>query len=128
MDILKIASLGIISAILALTIKKHSPVFAIAISIMTGVIIFIGIIPKLSAVLKMVDSLLDATGMNSAYIAIIMKIIGIAYVAQFCSQICVDAGENSIASKVELGGKILIMVSGAPVLLGLVDMVINLLP
>lgn len=128
MEILQIGAIGIVAAILSLTIKKHSPSIAVLIGVAVGVIIFTGIVPKLSAVMKLVDNMVDAAGMNREYIDVIIKVIGIAYVAQFCSQICTDAGEGTIAAKIELGGKILIMVSGVPVLLGLVEMVLNLLP
>jgi len=128
MDIVQIGVIGIVAVILSITIKKQVPQFSIIISIITGVLIFLAIIPKLQAVIKIILDIINSSGIDDKYIAIILKVIGIAYIAQFCSQICADAGENSIALKIELGGKILIMICSAPILIGLFNLVMVLLP
>lgn len=128
MDIIQIAVIGIVSSVLAITIKKETPQLGILISIVVGTIIFIAIIPKLSAVMSMITKITDNIDIDLTYISVVLKIIGIAYISQFSSQICIDAGESAIASKIELAGKVLIIVVSAPILLGLVDLIITMLP
>ena len=72
--------------------------------------------------------MISKSNIDIKYVDIVLKIIGIAYISQFASQICSDAGENSIASKIEFAGKVIIMVISAPVLMSLIEMIMNLMP
>lgn len=128
MEIFQIVAIGIVSSILALTLKKHSPQISILISIAAGVIIFMMAIPQLKIVLDMFHSISQNVDINKIYISIVLKIIAIAYIAEFGVQICKDAGENSIASKIEFVGKVLIMVVSAPILVALMELVLTMMP
>lgn len=126
MEIIQIVATGIIGAILSITLKKYNPEISSLIGIATGVIIFIFIAGRLSEVLNLLREMADTAGIDMTYLAIVLKVIGIAYIAEFGVQLCLDAGEGSIASKIELAGKVLIMVVSAPVLLALMDLVMNM--
>lgn len=128
MDITQIGMIGLISAILILTLKRESPQIALVISMATGVLLMILILPKLSVTIDMLEDLISQMNVDIKYISIIIKIIGIVYIAEFCSQICIDSGESSIASKIELGAKVLIIASSMPIVLGLLDMINHMLP
>lgn len=128
MEIFQIVAIGIISSILALTLKKYSPQISILISITAGVIIFMMAIPQLKIVLDMFHSISQNVDINKIYISIVLKIIAISYIAEFGVQICKDAGENSIASKIEFVGKVLIMVVSAPILVALMELVLTMMP
>lgn len=65
---------------------------------------------------------------NLVYVETILKIIGIAYIAEFASQITKDAGQGTIASKIELGGKIVILAMAVPILTALIEMILNMIP
>ncbi|HHX50103.1 MAG TPA: stage III sporulation protein AD, partial [Clostridia bacterium] len=65
---------------------------------------------------------------NQFYLATIMKIIGIAYIAEFGAQVCRDAGETAIASRVEFAAKVLVMVLAIPILVAILETIIRLLP
>ncbi|RAK22338.1 stage III sporulation protein AD [Anoxybacillus vitaminiphilus] len=65
---------------------------------------------------------------NMIYLETILKIIGIAYIAEFGAQISKDAGQGAIASKIELGGKILILAMAIPILTAIIETVIGLIP
>jgi stage III sporulation protein AD len=127
MDIVQIAAVGIIAAILSLAVKKHAPEISLAISIAAGLLIFMMILPRLSAVIGVIREIGEAAGANGEYVSVIVKIIGISYIAEFASQICADSGENAIASKIEAAGKVFILIIAAPILLSLLDMIFSLL-
>lgn len=128
MQIFQIVSLGIISTILIVTIKDFKPEFKILIAIATGVIIFSMLLSEISYVIETINSLSTRVDVNIEYFDTIIKIIGIAYIVEFASQISKDAGENSIAMKIEFGGKIMIMVLAIPILMALIDLIIKILP
>lgn len=123
MNITQIAAIGIIGTILVVTIKKYSPEFSIILSLITGVLILLVICSYLDDVISIFKYLAENSGINSIYISIVLKIMSIAYIAQFACQICSDAGDNSTASKIELAGKVLIIVVSVPVFIAMIDMI-----
>lgn len=76
----------------------------------------------------MVERLAVNANVNTVYVETILKIIGIAYIAEFAAQITKDAGQGAIASKIELGGKILILAMAIPILSVLIETVLQLIP
>ncbi|NLL70135.1 MAG: stage III sporulation protein AD [Epulopiscium sp.] len=127
MDMMQIVVLGLVATILSLILKKQNPEFSLYISIVTGVLIFFMTLNKLSVVLEMIKKIAQEVEVNTIYIQIIFKIIGISYLAEFGSQLCNDAGESAISSKIEFAGKVLIMVVSAPILMTLMDLITKLL-
>lgn len=123
MQIIQIAVVGIIASVLAVMLKKEAPQISLIISIAVGVIIFLEIIPELFTAVNLIKSVTEKTDISVKYILLIIKIIGVAYIAQFSTQICIDAGESAIASKIELAGKIFIMVISAPVIMDMIELV-----
>lgn len=128
MEIVQIVGLGLIAAVLALLIREQKPLFAFMLSAITGIIIFLMLIGKISSVISVLEDLAAKSNINMIYLKTILKIIGIAYISEFGAQIVRDAGQESIASKIELSGKILIMVMAIPIISVIIETVIQLLP
>jgi len=128
MDIIQIVGLGFVATILIVILKDQSPQFAFLLTIITGITIFLFLLGKISAVISMLEKLAIQAKVNMVYLETILKIIGIAYIAEFGAQIMKDAGQSAIASKIELAGKILIMVMAIPILSVIIETIINLLP
>ena len=123
MDILKISAVGITAVFLSAAIKKDSPHFSLLLGLAAGIIIIFIIAGPIKDVFYVLYELSRESGVNSAYIAIVIKVIGIAYISEFAVQLSNDAGETSIAGKIELAGKILIMAVSAPIIVSLTDIV-----
>ena len=128
MEILQIVGLGIVSAVIIIVLRSQKPEIAVQISIITGIVIFLLLASKLSAVLDMLQSFSDKADINPAYFTTILKIIGIAYVAEFGAEVCRDAGETSIASKIELAGKVIIIVLAVPIVTSLMELITRIMP
>lgn len=129
MEIVQIVSIGIVSTILVVLLRQwNRPEFAIIISIVTGIFIISMLLDKLKFIIDTLSQLTRYTNIEYAYFTTMLKIIGIAYIVEFGAEISRDAGEDAIASKVELGGKIVIMVLAMPILLALMDLIIKILP
>ncbi|NMB08304.1 MAG: stage III sporulation protein AD [Tissierellia bacterium] len=129
MEILKIVSIGVIATVLVVFLRQSNREdFAILISIATGLIIFSTILGKLKYVVEILNQLVKGTNIEFAYFSVILKIIGISYLVEFGAQISRDAGEESIANKIELGGRVIIMVLAMPILLTLMDLIMKILP
>lgn len=128
MDIMKIVMVGILAAVLAVLLKEEKPEIAVLISIVTGLVIFIFLISKLNSVMSVLKYFASKANIDVLYFSTILKVIAIAYITEFGAQICRDAGEGAIASKVELAGKVLIMVIAIPILAALMDIMIKIIP
>ncbi len=123
MDILKIIGLGISATVFAVFIKRQRPELALLLSLLTGTAILLFSFPYLKAVIDMFQDIAGQVGLKSGYVKLILKVIGIAYIAQFGSEICRDAGETSTASKIELAGKIIIMAISMPAVYSFIEVV-----
>ncbi len=127
MDILQIVCIGIIAVILSATIKAQRPEIALQVNIITGIIIFLVVAVKLSVVIEFIEDFSKKADIDFTYITILLKIVGIAYIAEFGAEVCKDAGESSIASKIELAGKVTIMILSVPIISSLLEMVVKLM-
>ena len=128
MDILQIVGLGIIATILIVVLKAQRPELAIQISIITGIVIFILIVNKLSAVLNLLTGFANRAHIDMSYMGLLLKIIGIAYISEFGAEVCKDAGEGSIASKIELAGKVTVIILAVPIVTSLLNLIIKIMP
>ncbi|AIG25995.1 stage III sporulation protein AD [Brevibacillus sp. 7WMA2] len=128
MDIVQIVGLGLVATLLALVIKEQKPLFAFLLAIVSGVIIFTFLIGKISDVIRVLEKLAVHADLNLVFLSTILKIIGIAYIAEFGAQVTRDAGQGAIASKIELAGKVLILVMAVPIIQIIIETVVNLLP
>ena len=125
---MQIIGIAIISTALCLVIKKDRPEIAMIIGILTGLIILTSVIFKLGFIIESINNLANKANIPSIYITLIIKLIGIAYLMEFAIQLCKDCGEGNIASKLEFGGKIIVMTMSFPILLSIEEMVLNIIP
>ncbi len=114
MNIIGIAGIAIIAAVLSAMIKRYHQEYAILISIAAGIIILFEIFANISPAVKQINTLVSASGLSSEYLVILFKSLGICFLAQFAADSCRDAGESALASKVELAGKISIVILSLP--------------
>ena len=125
---MQIVGIAIISTILCLVIKKDRPEFANFVAITAGVVILLSVVLKLNFIVEEINNLAQRADIPSMYISLIIKLIGIAYIMEFAISLCKDCGENNIASKLEFGGKIIIMSMSFPILLSIIDSIISIIP
>lgn len=129
MEIVQIVGIGIVSTILIVLLRQYNkPEFALLVSLVTGIVIFSLILDKVEYVVETLSNLSRNTNIEFTYFSTILKIIGIAYIVEFGAQISRDSGEEAIASKIELAGKVIMMVLAMPIILALMDLIIKTLP
>ena len=127
MTIIQVVAVGLISAVLALTVKKHSPEIALIITVAASVLIFFMVLPLFTGAVGIIQNLGNHLDGQVSYVTLILQILGIAYIAELGAQVCSDAGESAIASKIELAGKVLIMAAAAPILLDVLHMIVGIM-
>src|SRR4051812_12412313 len=125
MEMIQIVGLGLAATILIAVLKGRSPQIAFLLALLVGVFIFIFLLDKIGLVITMLQRLSVQAGIEMIFLQTILKIIGIAYIAEFGAQIAKDSGEGAIASKIELAGKVLILVLALPIIQRVIETVLN---
>ncbi len=128
MNIFQIVSIALIGVMLVQVIKVQIPHIATILTLMTCILILFSIIPYVLILQDIINNLSNYIDGEKMYVSIIFKIIGIAYISEFASSICTDVGESAIASKVELAGKMIILVVSSPIIFTLFEMIVTILP
>ena len=128
MEMIQIVGFGLLATVLILVIKEQKPMFAFLLATFAGLFIFLYVIGKIEAIISVLEDLANRSGIPSIYLKTVLKIIGIAYITEFGAQIIRDAGQESIASKIEFAGKIFILVMAIPIISVIIETVIGLLP
>lgn len=128
MDIFKIVALSIVTVIFITVLKSvKKEDFALIITIITSIIMFGILLLKLDNITSLLNSLIEKSGINKDYLTLLLKVTGISYVIEFAVNICKDAGSSSLASKVEMLGKISIVVLTIPILTSVISTVLDIL-
>ena len=128
MEIIKIIGIALIALIIIIMLKQYRPEYALFISILTGILILFLVMDRLTGIINLIQTIEDKFSINTQFIALLIKITGIAFLSEFAVSICKDSGEAAIASKVELGAKIIIISMSIPIISSLLEIVLKILP
>ncbi len=127
MDIARWVGLGIGAAVLYAVLREARPEMAAVLSLAAGAVLMLGVLGGVQEVTAAMRSLSGRVGLEGTYVSTLLRVIGIAYLAQFGAQACRDAGAGGIADKVELCGKVAVLSIAAPVVVSLMDVVTGVL-
>ena len=128
MDIFRIIGVGLATAITALIVKQVKPEIAVIVGLCGGVIMILMLVDGATNIISVFNSLISKSGVSSGVFSAVLKIIGIGYITEFSASLCGDAGATSVANKILLAGKILILISALPIVTNLIDIIAELLP
>lgn len=127
MDILSIAIIAITASAMAVLLKQYHSEYSLLIGLAAGLLIFFIIINKIQPAIDEINRLMNGTKVDTNYVAILFKCLGVCFVAQIASDACRDAGESAIASKVELAGKFTVLLIALPLFKQLADLALKLM-
>lgn len=128
MEVFRLIGVGVITAITALIVKQIKPEVSIIITIAGGILMILMLVESLTGIFNVFNSLIEKTGLSNGLFSIILKIIGVGYIAEFSANLCYDAGANSIADKILFGGKIIILALAVPIVSNIINILAELVP
>ena len=126
-EIIKIIAIGLLSLVIIVIIKQYKPEFAIYVSIIAGIVIIYLIFNKLEGIINLLKTISSKSGINNEFLELLLKITGIAFLAEFAINLCKDSGEGAIASKIEMGTKVIIVSMSIPIISSLLEVITKLL-
>ncbi len=128
MEIIKIIGIALIALIIIIMLKQYRAEYAIFVSLLTGVLILFLVMDRLTGIINLIESIQNKYSINTQFIALLIKITGIAFLSEFAVSICKDSGEAAIANKIELGSKIIIISMSIPIISSLLEIILKILP
>lgn len=126
-DIIQIVGLGIVAAVFLVLLRQTRPELALLLSLAAGALIFLAVLGRITSILDILEELAFRANISGAYLATVLKIIGVAYIAEFGAQVLRDSNENAVASKVEMAGKVIIMILAIPIVVAIVETISRML-
>ena len=127
MDTFSIIGFALAAAVLAFTVKEYNQRAAVYVSIAAGAVILLLLIGKISGIADGFNELANMSGISADTVKIMLKAVGIAYAAQFASQLCRDMGEGSLALKAEITGRIMLLTLVLPVIRSIAELLKQLI-
>lgn len=128
MEIFKIVGVGLLTCVAGLVVKQIRPEFYVPIVLSGGVVILLMVVDELKIALGFFGEMFALGGLNAPLFRSVLKVLGVGYLTDFASSLCVDAGSSSIADKVVFAGKIIIFVLAMPIVKSLFDVILEMLP
>ena len=123
MTVFKVIGIALTAVAAALVLRAYRPELGLQIAVAAGVLILVLTLDELAAMSGFLREVLGRYQIDTAY----LKVIGVAYLAQFASDLCRDAGEGAVAGKVELAGRVLILALCLPVLAAILELIGSIL-
>ena len=128
MDIVKIIGIGLIALIIIIIVRQYKPEFTLYVSLLAGALILFFMMDKIGGIINLLTTLSNKTAINNEFLTLLIKITGIAFLTEFAVSICKDTGESAIASKIDMGGKVIIVSMSIPIISSLLETVVEILP
>jgi stage III sporulation protein AD len=128
LEIAQIVGLALVTTIMLLILRQEKPVMAIILSIVFSIVIFTFLMGKMTSIINVMSDLTKRAGINYFFLSTLLKILGVAYLAEFAAAICQDAGEQAVAKKVEFAAKIIIAVLALPIMVAILESLLELMP
>ena len=127
MEMVRIAMIGIAGVFTALLVSKIHPEYSYMITLATGLIILFFSVGKLSYLIDAIQMMQQYVPIETTYMNILLKIIGITYVGQFSAGICKDAGYSAAANQVEIFGRLTVLAISMPLVNALLETILEYL-
>ena len=125
-EMLRLGGVAVIAVSIALVLKNQRPELALQVSVVTGIVLLAAAIAIAGEVKRQAEEFMQNYSVDGNGIAAVIKITGIAYTAQFSADICRDAGESAVASRIELAGRLMMLLAALPMVFSAVEAICGL--
>lgn len=127
MNIVKVCVFCITAVILITIVREQNKSIASMISIISGIIVMIYVVSNIDGIFNILDNLTSISKVESKYLSLILKISGITYLIEFGKNLCIDASESALGTKLEMAGKVMIVTLTLPILTEILKQIVGLL-
>jgi stage III sporulation protein AD len=123
MSIYELLAMALLSAITIALVRQYKPELALPLAVASGALLLVASLKSFLPVFTSLKELAESSGIKAEYFKIMLKALGICYITQFASEVCVDFGQTSLGSKIELCGKLALAAISLPLVISLIKTV-----
>ncbi len=123
MDIVQILGIALVATLLSVILKNYRPEFSVCVAVIFGGIFMLYICKNVETVFEGIRRICNDAGIKTIYLEIMFKVIGVSYMCEFISSVCKDAGESSVALKIDIAGKLIILSASVPIFKELINLI-----
>ena len=127
MNIMQLLGCGFLTLVVYIVLQEYKSNTAIFVVTAFGILVLVQSTEYLQQIIDTLLAICVQAGVRIAYFTVILKMIGIAWLAEFLCQICRDAGSGALAVKLEFAAKISILMMFFPILTELLHSIIAIL-
>lgn len=123
MDIFKILAFTLVALVVILIVEKHNKEIGMLLVLVASICVFLSVFMSVKEIIIVLKKLANGAGINHAYLELLLKVTGIAYLVEIVKNVCMDAGNSTLASKTELAGKVSIAILAIPLITNVVSLI-----
>ena len=127
MEIFRIAAIALVTMFCVLMLRNVERELALAVPLAGGIIVLLSVIDYFSDIFSVISSIAKRAGLATSVVTLLFKVVAVGYIAEFSASLIEDAGLNSLADKVTLGGKLIIVAASLPVIVQLFEFIAGML-
>ena len=127
MEIFRIAAIALVTAFCVILLRNVKSELAAAVGLAGGIIVVLSVIDYFSDIFSAVYAIAKRAGLATSVVTLLFKVIAVGYISEFSASLIEDAGMSSLADKVLLGGKLIIVATSIPVIVQLFEYIANML-
>lgn len=128
MSVVRIAGFSVAAALVVLLLRRSRPELGAAAALAAGVLLLSTVIPMVGQLVGSITSMAEMGGVKSSYLSQLLKVAGISLLIDFAAQTCRDAGEDGLAAKTELAGRVMLLALALPAMQTLLSQLFSLSP
>lgn len=126
MNIISICAAGVVASILAVFLKKNNAEYSLILAVSGVVLIGVYILSSVVVALISVDEIFDRTNLDTKYIEVLLKCLGVCFLTEFSCDCCKDASQNALSSMVLLSGRICVLITALPLFEEFLELALSL--
>lgn len=120
--------LAVAAAVVCMVVRVQQPQMASLCAVAAGLMLIGLALNGMEDIGSLFARLTAMAGLKEGYLQTLLKALGISYAAELAGQICADLGENGLAAKVSLMGKLCVFTLSAPLMLTILEIILELVP
>lgn len=113
-EFLPVVAAGIIMMLTAVALREIKKEYAVILSLVAAAVLMIWGVLRLEPIIEKISVFMEMSNIDSKYNETLLKALGISVCTKLGKDVCSDAGENAIASKIEFCGKICLLLLSLP--------------
>ncbi|MCH5350335.1 MAG: hypothetical protein J1F39_00005 [Clostridiales bacterium] len=127
MEIFRIVAVALITAFCVMILRDVKSELALIVGLAGGVIVVLSVVNYFSDIFGVISNIAKRAGLATSVVSLLFKIIAVGYITEFSASLIEDAGLSSLADRVTLAGKLIIVASSIPVVVELFEFIAGML-